>query len=74
MEKTSYSFLKGVGKSLQSAAIWIIPIVALIISTVSPDVYNTSIVDLISQYASKIFGTMTLGGFIAFGVNWLKNR
>lgn len=69
---TQYSWLKGLGKGIVGAAVTGFGILAFVIMTASPELYNASIAQLISDQAVKLFGAMTVGGAFTFVINFLK--
>lgn len=70
---TNYSFLKGFGKGIVGAAIAGLAIVAYIASSAYPDIYNAPIADLIYVNLKELLGSMTVGGLIAFIINFAKH-
>ena len=68
----TYSFAKGLSKGFVHASIAGLGIVAAIVATNWPELYSTSVVDLLSQYLKQILGTMTVGGILTIAVNYLK--
>lgn len=69
---TQYSYLKGFGKGLVGASIAGFSIVAFVLMTAQPDLYNTSVVDVVANSLRQILGSMTVGGLITFVINYLK--
>lgn len=69
---TKYSFTKGIGKYVVGAAISGLSILSYVVMTSTPELYNTPIADILSQYIKEILGGMTVGGGIAFIINFVK--
>lgn len=69
---TNYSFLKGLGKGIVASAIAGFSILGFVLLSTSPDIYNASIADVVSQSIKEILGGMTVGGALAFVINFLK--
>ena len=70
---TNYSWLTGLGKGLVGAAITGFGILAFVLLNGYPELYNTSIADLIAESVRQLIGGMTVGGAIAFVINFAKN-
>ena len=68
----TYSFAKGLGKGLVQASIAGLGVVAAIVATNWPELYNATVVDFLTQYLKQILGTMTVGGILTIIVNYLK--
>jgi len=65
-----YSFKKGLVKGLTGFVITGLGISLALF----PEFMSIGIADLVAEYAKMVFGSMTMGGLLTFGVNWLKNR
>lgn len=64
-----YSYKKGIKKAVINILIFVgsSAIVAL------PEIMNMSIVDVIKDNLTKIVGGVSIGAFLTFGINYLKN-
>lgn len=69
-----YSFLIGLRKALTQVAIFGLS-AALVVGALNfQSVLDTQIWALIEQYLKPLVGTLTVGGFLTLGLNYLKNR
>lgn len=73
MSTPKYSVLKGIWKGLVGAAVVGISLVAAFMMASYPEIADQSVAQVLSHYLNEIFGGMTVGGFLAFIVNFLKN-
>lgn len=70
---TKYSWLTGLGKGLVGAAVTGFGILAFVLLNSYPELYNASIADLVADSLRQLIGGMTMGGAIAFVINFAKN-
>lgn len=69
-----YSFIKGLQKAAVGAAIAGLAVTGAVLYSAFPDIANLSVADILAQQARVVFGTVTVGGLVTLGVNWIKVR
>lgn len=69
-----YSLTKGIGKGLTAVALFAAAALVTLVATHFTSLYDASLWDLATQYLKPVLSTLTVGGILTFGLNWLKNR
>lgn len=69
-----YSFLKGLRKGLQHAAIFGVSAVLVFLAFSHQAILDTPLWVLLEQYLKPLLSTVTVGGVLVIIQNWLKNR
>lgn len=69
-----YSFLIGVKKGLIHAGIFGVSAAVAFLTFSHQAVLDTPLWAFAEQYVKPLIGTLSLGGVLTFGLNWLKNK